>query len=76
MSRPSSPATNRRIQTFRDALQSAKFSTNYDPKDDNKSTEGLQEQARQAGNDSTKDERGNSFGDRILNTSGSRGDTD
>jgi hypothetical protein len=58
---------NRRTQTSRYALQSARFSTSYDPKDNNRSTEGRQEQQRQAGNASTKGERGNSFGDRILN---------
>jgi hypothetical protein len=36
MSRPLSPATNRRTQTSRDALQSTTFSTSYDPKDNNR----------------------------------------
>jgi hypothetical protein len=35
MSRPSSPATNKRTQTSRDALQSVRFSISYDPRDNN-----------------------------------------
>jgi hypothetical protein len=33
LSRPSSPATNKRTQTSRDALQSVRLSTSYDPRD-------------------------------------------
>jgi hypothetical protein len=39
----------------------------YDPRDNNKSTEDRQEQERQTGNASIRGERGNSFGDKILN---------
>jgi SWIM zinc finger len=37
-SRPSSPTTNRKIQTSRDVLQSARQSTSYDLKDNNRRT--------------------------------------
>jgi hypothetical protein len=57
---------NRRTQTSRDALQSTRFSTSYDPRDNNRSTEGRQNQEKQGVNASTRGERGNSFGDRIL----------
>jgi hypothetical protein len=39
MSRPLSSATNRKIQTSRDALQSTRFSTSYDPRDNNRRTQ-------------------------------------
>jgi hypothetical protein len=50
----------------RDALQSERFLTSYDPRDNNKSTEGRQEQKRQVENVLTRGERENGFGGRIL----------
>jgi hypothetical protein len=37
-SRPSSPTINKRTQISRDALQSARHSTSYDPRDNNRRT--------------------------------------
>jgi hypothetical protein len=47
-------------------LQSERFLTSYDPRDNNRSTEGRQEQKRQAENALPRGERENGFGGRIL----------
>jgi hypothetical protein len=52
--------------TDRDVLQSGRFLTSYDPRDNNRSTEGRQEKERQAENTLTMGERENGFGGRIL----------
>jgi hypothetical protein len=39
MSRPSSPTTNRRTQTSRDALKSVRFSTSYNLRNNNRKTQ-------------------------------------
>jgi SWIM zinc finger len=43
----------------RNALQSTRFSTSHDPRDNNRSTEGRQNQERQDVNASTRGARGN-----------------
>jgi hypothetical protein len=58
---------NIRTQTSLDGLQSVRFSTSYDPRDNNGITKDRQYQERQAVNASTRGERGNNLGSRILN---------
>jgi hypothetical protein len=57
---------NKRTQISQDVLQLERFLTSYDPRDNNRSTEGRREQERQTENTSIRDERGNSFGGKIL----------
>jgi hypothetical protein len=47
--------------------QTERFSTGYDSKDNNRSTESHQNQERQAINVLTSGARGNNFGGKILN---------
>jgi hypothetical protein len=58
-SKPSSPITNRRTQTSRDALQSARFSISYDPRDNNRRTQTSRDVLQSARFSTSNDPRDN-----------------